>query len=154
MRHLTDHKRLGRTTPHRMAMLKNMASSLILHGRIQTTLPKAKELRRLADRLVTWGKKGTAASMRQARGFIHDRDILAKLFKDLAPRFASRNGGYTRIFKLNFRQGDQAPMALIEYLDNPAPTSHSKEKKPSEGKAPKQKKSLKTAEKKSKKLKA
>lgn len=102
-------------------MLKNMAASLIRHGRIQTTLPKAKELRRLADRLVTLGKKGTVAARRRARRYLHDRDLLGRLFSELAPRFAQRQGGYTRILKLHFRDGDQAPMALIEYLDNPPP---------------------------------
>lgn len=104
-----------------MAMLKNMAASLILHGRIKTTLPKAKELRRLADRLVTLGKKGSVSARRRARQYLHDHEALSMLFAELAPRFAGRNGGYTRILKLNFRDGDQAPMALIEYLDNPPP---------------------------------
>ncbi|OGQ47072.1 MAG: 50S ribosomal protein L17 [Deltaproteobacteria bacterium RIFCSPLOWO2_02_FULL_46_8] len=100
-------------------MLCNMVTSLIEHGRIQTTLPKAKELKRLADRVVTLGKQGTLASRRRARRMIHDRVMLSKLFDELAPRFASRQGGYTRILKLNPRPGDQTPMALIEYLDNP-----------------------------------
>lgn len=119
MRHLVDYRKLNRTTPHRLAMLRNMAVSLIRHGRIQTTLPKAKELRRLADRLVTLGKKGTLPARRRARRTLGDRESLVKLFAELAPRFANRKGGYTRILKLNFRDGDQAPMALIEYLDNP-----------------------------------
>jgi len=119
VRHLVDHRKLNRTTPHRKAMLCNMVTSLIEHGRIQTTLPKAKELKRLADRVVTLGKQGTLASRRRARRMIHDRVMLSKLFDELAPRFASRQGGYTRILKLNPRPGDQTPMALIEYLDNP-----------------------------------
>ncbi|OGQ04018.1 MAG: 50S ribosomal protein L17 [Deltaproteobacteria bacterium RIFCSPLOWO2_12_FULL_44_12] len=119
MRHLVDHRKLGRTTPQRQALLKGLAVSLIRHGRIQTTLPKAKELKRLADKLVTWGKAGTLSARRAARRFINDRDVLTKLFKELAPRFASRNGGYTRLLKLNFRYGDQAPLAFVEYLDNP-----------------------------------
>lgn len=119
MRHLIDHRKLGRTTPHRQAMLKNMVVSLIRHERIQTTLPKAKELRRLADRVVTWGKRGTLASRRQARRFVSDKEALSKLFNDLAPRFANRNGGYTRILRTAYRTGDQAPLALIEYLDRP-----------------------------------
>lgn len=121
MRHLVDHRKLGVTTPHRLAMLRNMAGSLIQHGRIETTLPKAKELRRVADRLVTLGKRGSLEARRRARRWIQDQVVLAKLFNELAPRFSSRPGGYTRILKLNFRQGDQAPMALIEYVDNPPP---------------------------------
>lgn len=117
MRHLVDKRKLGRTTPHRLAMLKNMATSLIHHGRIQTTLPKAKELRRLAERLITFGKRGTIVARRKARRFVQDRQALAKLFQDLAPRFAKRNGGYTRILKLGHRAGDQAPLAFIEYVD-------------------------------------
>lgn len=144
MRHLVAHRKLGRTTPHRLALLKNMAQSLICHGRIETTLPKAKELRSVADRLVTLGKRGTLDARRRARRFVQDREALAKLFDELAPRFAARNGGYTRILKLNFRQGDQAPMALIEYVDNPAPQPKAKGKsKPAAEKkkeAPKSKK--------------
>lgn len=129
MRHLIDHRKLGRTSPHRQALLRNLAVALIQHGRIKTTLPKAKELKRLADRIVTWGKKGTLAARRQARRTIQDRDVLAKVFQELAPRFASRNGGYTRVLKLDLRAGDLAPMALVEYLDNPAPAPRAKPKK-------------------------
>ncbi len=129
MRHAVDHRKLGRTSPHRLAMLGNMAQSLIRYGRIETTLPKAKELRRLADRLVTLGKRGSIAARRRARRWVPDREILKKLFEELAPRFSNRNGGYTRVLKLNFRQGDQAPMALIEYVDNPPPAPKLKKKK-------------------------
>lgn len=129
MRHLVDHRKLGRTTPHRQALLRNMAVALIQHGRIKTTLPKAKELRRLADRIVTWGKKGTLAARREARRTIQDRAALTKVFQELAPRFASRNGGYTRLLKLDLRAGDLAPMALVEYLDNPALAPRAKPKK-------------------------
>lgn len=129
MRHLVDHRKLGRITPHRQAMLKNMVVSLIRHERIQTTLPKAKELRRLADRVVTWGKRGTLASRRQARRFVSDKEALHKLFHDLAPRFANRNGGYTRILRTAYRMGDQAPLALIEYLDRPEVKKSAKPKK-------------------------
>ena len=120
MRHLTDHRKLGRTRSHRQALLKNMVVALIHHGRIETTLPKAKELKRLADRVITWGKKGTIAARRHARRIIEDRIALSKLFEELAPRFAKRQGGYTRILKLNYRVGDQASMALLEYVDNPS----------------------------------
>lgn len=129
MRHLVDHRKLSRTTPHRQALLRNLVTALIRHGRIQTTLPKAKELKRLADRMVTWGKKGTIASRRHARRVVEDRTALTKLFGELAPRFASRQGGYTRLLKLDFRKGDQTPMALVEYLDNPAKPAPKKTKK-------------------------
>ncbi len=148
MRHLVDHRRLGRTSPHRKALFRNMATSLILHGRIHTTLPKAKELRKFADRLITWGKKGDVAARRHARRFVEDQTALNKLFNELAGRFASRNGGYTRIIKSNFRLGDQAPMAFIEYLDNPLPQLKSK----GTGKEkPVEEKSKKSAKKSSKK---
>ncbi|MDP2599674.1 MAG: 50S ribosomal protein L17 [Deltaproteobacteria bacterium] len=121
MRHLDDHRKLGRTTPHRKALFRNMMVALIQHGRIKTTLPKAKELKRLADRIVTLGKKGTVAARRRARLYIHDRAALTKVFSELGPRFSARNGGYTRLLKLDLRAGDLAPMALLEYLDNPPP---------------------------------
>lgn len=149
MRHLVDHRRLGRTSPHRRALLRNMATSLILYGRIHTTLPKAKELRKFADRLVTWGKKGDVAARRHARRFVEDQTALNKLFNELAGRFASRNGGYTRILKSNFRLGDQAPMAYIEYLDNPLPQPKSKGAKSKE--KPVEEKSKKPTKKPSKK---
>lgn len=129
MRHLVDHRKFGRTSSHRTACFKNLASALVRYERIETTLPKAKELRRIADRLVTWGKKGTMAARRQTRRLVHDRDLLKKIFEELAPRFASRNGGYTRILKTGFRNGDQAPLALIEYLDTPVETKKPKVKK-------------------------
>lgn len=129
MRHQVDHRKLGISRSHRLAMFRNMLASLIHHGRIQTTLPKAKELRRLADRLVTLGKEGTIAARRRARQMVQDKEALVKLFQDLAQRFSNRNGGYTRILKLNFRQGDQAPMALIEYLDNPPTLTLKRDKK-------------------------
>lgn len=129
MKHNVDRRKLGRTTPHRLALLRNMMVALIQHGRIQTTLPKAKELKRMADRAVTWGKDGSLAARRHARRWIQDRDALTKLFKELAPRFASRQGGYTRVLKMGFRSGDQSPMALIEYVDNPAPKKIEKKKK-------------------------
>ena len=145
MRHLVSGRKLGRTTPHRQALFKNMVVALIRHGRIETTLPKAKELRGLADRLVTLGKKGTLAARRSARRWVEDRDCLSKLFAELAPRFAKRAGGYTRILKLSYREGDQAPMALIEYLDNPAKIAKPKKGKKAAAKeapaeAPKQEK--------------
>lgn len=119
MRHGDAHRKLGRIGPHRAALFKNQIVSLIRYGRICTTLPKAKEMRHFADRMVTLGKRGTLAARRQARRFINDRDCLAKLFTELAPRFKDRQGGYTRLLKMGFRSGDQAPLALLEYVDNP-----------------------------------
>ena len=116
MRHHCATNKLGRTRAHRDAMLANMAASLIRHGRIETTLPKAKVLRGIADRMVTLGKSGTLAARRRAVAIIRDRDAVKIAFEDLAPRFAERQGGYTRILKLGWRHGDSAPMAAIEYL--------------------------------------
>lgn len=118
MRHLVDGKKLGRTTAHRKAMFANMAVSLINLERIETTLPKAKELKRFADKLVTLGKKQNLNSRRIAISLIKDSDAVAKLFNELAKRYATRNGGYTRIMKLGWRHGDCAPMAMIEYLND------------------------------------
>lgn len=116
MRHRVDHRKLGRHTSHRKALLRNMATSLILAERIETTLPKAKELRRLADRLVTFGKDGSLHARRQAARVIQNPEALKKLFTTLAERFKDRAGGYTRIFHFGFRRGDSAEMAAIEYL--------------------------------------
>lgn len=116
MRHLVDGKKLGRTTSHRKAMFANMATSLIMHNRIETTLPKAKELKPLADKLITMGKKKTLAARRRAISIIRDKKAVHKLFEEIALRFADRNGGYTRILKLGSRHGDAAPMAVVEYL--------------------------------------
>lgn len=135
MRHAMDQRKLGRTTGHRIALLRNLAVALVTHERITTTLPKAKELRRVADRLVTWGKRGTLAARRKARRWVDNRDALTKVFAELAPRFSGRAGGYTRILKVADRPGDQAPMALIEYL--PAPTTATTESKPKAGKTAK-----------------
>lgn len=124
MRHGVDHRSLSRNSAHRKAMLRNQVISLIQHERIQTTLPKAKELRRVAEKMVTLGKKDTLASRRKAAEWVHDPEALKKLFSKLAPRFSTRPGGYTRILKSGFRNGDQAPLAFIEYLqDDVAPKS-------------------------------
>lgn len=116
MRHLVRKKRLGRHTSHRKAMLRNMVTSLIELERISTTLPKAKELRRLADRMVTLAKQGSLHARRRAAAVVRSRQAVRKLFDDLGPRFKDRNGGYTRILKLGHRLGDGAPMAFIEYM--------------------------------------
>ncbi|MBT3181639.1 MAG: 50S ribosomal protein L17 [Deltaproteobacteria bacterium] len=129
MRHHVDKRKLNRTTSHRKAMLANMATSLVLHDRIETTLPKAKELRRVADRLVTLGKKQTLHARRKALSMIKDKNAVHKLFAEIAGRFEGRNGGYTRIYKLGFRHGDDAPMAVIEYLQKDEEKSEKTEKK-------------------------
>lgn len=116
MRHLVDGKKLGRTSSHKKAMFANMATSLIMCERIETTLPKAKELRRIAERLITLGKQQTLHSRRRALSMIQSKEAVSKLFSDVAKRFTDRNGGYTRIMKLGFRHGDSAPMAMIEYV--------------------------------------
>lgn len=119
MRHRVDTIKLGRTTSHRKALLRNLATSLIVAERLETTLAKAKELRRVADRMVTLGKRGSLHARRQAAAYVRTPHAVQKLFAELAGRFADRNGGYTRIIKLGVRKGDAAPMALIEYLGAP-----------------------------------
>ncbi len=117
MRHRVAHRKLGRTTEHRLSLLRNLTVSLIQHGRIRTTLAKAKELRPFAERLVTLGKKDSLHARRRALAIIPHKTVVAKLFKDISPRFSERPGGYTRILKLEPRQGDGAPMAFIEFVD-------------------------------------
>ncbi len=117
MRHGFSGRRLNRSSSHRKAMLSNMATSLLKHEQIVTTLPKAKELRRVVDKMITLGKKGSLHNRRQAIAFLRDDKIVAKLFSELAPRYKERNGGYTRVLKAGFRQGDAAPMAVIELVD-------------------------------------
>ena len=117
MRHGTGHKKLGRTASHRQAMFANMAASLIKHEQIVTTLPKAKALRPVVERLVTLGKRGDLNSRRNAIGQIHDVAMVKKLFEVLGPRYKERNGGYLRIMKAGFRFGDNAPLAVIEFVD-------------------------------------
>lgn len=117
MRHRYSNRKLNRTTSHRLAMLRNMANSLLKHEVIVTTLPKAKELRRVAEPLITLGKKPSLANRRLAFDRTRDRDIVVKLFDVLGPRFSARNGGYVRILKYGFRKGDNAPMALVELVD-------------------------------------
>ena len=117
MRHRKSGRRLNRSVSHRKAMFANMAASLIKHEQIKTTLPKAKDLRRVIDRLVTLGKRGDLHARRQALSVLRDSDITAKLFGDLAERYKGRNGGYCRVLKAGFRYGDMAPMAVIELID-------------------------------------
>jgi large subunit ribosomal protein L17 len=119
MRHRLGLRKLNRTSSHRLAMLRNMTNSLLRHETITTTLPKAKELRRVAEPIITLGKKPSLANRRLAFNRLRDREMVVKLFDELGPRFASRNGGYLRILKYGFRHGDNAPMALVELLDRP-----------------------------------
>ncbi|MFA5243057.1 MAG: 50S ribosomal protein L17 [Sulfuricella sp.] len=120
MRHRLSNRKLNRTSSHRLAMLRNMANSLLRHEVIKTTLPKAKELRRVAEPLITLGKKPSLANRRLAFDRLRDREIVVKLFDELGPRFQSRNGGYLRILKCGFRLGDNAPMAIVELVDRAA----------------------------------
>ena len=118
MRHRMSGRKLNRTSTHRKAMFANMAVALLKHEQIKTTLPKAKDLRRYVDRLITLGKKGTLAARRLALSQLHnDNTIVQKLFDDLASRYENRDGGYTRVLKGGFRYGDMAPMAFIELVD-------------------------------------
>ena len=119
MRHGHGLRKLNRTTSHRLAMLQNMMNSLIEHEVIKTTLPKAKELRRVIEPMITLAKKPTLANKRLAFDRLRDRNSVVKLFADLGPRYNSRPGGYTRILKMGFRVGDNAPMALVELVDRP-----------------------------------
>ena len=117
MRHNLAHRKLNRTSSHRKAMFANMASSLITHEQIVTTLPKAKELKPIMDKLVTLAKKGDLASRRRAISQVRDKTAVKKLFDVMGERYADRNGGYTRVLKAGFRYGDNAPMAVIELVD-------------------------------------
>jgi len=121
MRHRQSGRKLNRTTSHREAMFKNMAVSLVRHEMIRTTLPKAKELRRVVEPLITLAKKDSVANRRLAFARIRDREIVTKLFNDLGPRYLERPGGYLRILKCGFRDGDSAPMAIVELVDRPMP---------------------------------
>lgn len=117
MRHRNSGRKLNRTASHRKAMFANMAAALIKHEQIITTLPKAKELRPVVEKLVTLGKRGDLHARRQAISKIRDKAMVAKLFETLGPRYQERNGGYTRVLKAGFRYGDSAPMAVIEFVD-------------------------------------
>jgi len=119
MRHGHGLRKLNRTSSHRLAMLQNMMNSLIEHEVIKTTVPKAKELRRVIEPMITLAKKPTVANKRLAFDRLRNRDAVVKLFGELGPRFAARPGGYTRILKMGFRVGDNAPMALVELVDRP-----------------------------------
>lgn len=119
MRHHHGLRKLNRTSSHRLAMFRNMCNSLLKHEQIKTTLPKAKELRRVVEPIITLGKAPSLANRRLAFNRLRDRDNVVKLFGELGPRYATRNGGYLRILKYGFRKGDNAPMALVQLLDRP-----------------------------------
>ena len=142
MRHGDGLRKLGRTSSHRLAMLRNMTVSLLRHEEITTTLPKAKELRRVVEPMITLGKKPSLANRRLAFDRLRDRGIVEKLFDDLGPRYAKRNGGYLRILKTGFRKGDNAPLALVTLMDRADPSAEPKADEP------KKKKSEKTEDKK------
>ncbi|MBZ0094319.1 MAG: 50S ribosomal protein L17 [Sulfuricella sp.] len=125
MRHRLGLRKLNRTSSHRLAMLRNMTNSLLRHEAITTTLPKAKELRRVAEPMITLGKKPSLANRRMAFDRLRDREMVVKLFDTLGPRYQNRNGGYLRILKCGFRQGDNAPMAIVELMDRPAAEAES-----------------------------
>jgi large subunit ribosomal protein L17 len=119
MRHRHGLRKLNRTSSHRLAMLRNMTNSLLRHEVIKTTLPKAKELRRVAEPIINLGKTPSLSNRRLAFSRLRDREMVSKLFDDLGPRYAKRSGGYLRILKSGFRLGDNAPMALVELMDRP-----------------------------------
>ena len=119
MRHRQGLRKLNRTSAHRLAMLRNMANSLLTHEAIKTTVPKAKELRRVVEPLITLAKESTLANRRLAFDRTRDRDVVMKLFAELGPRYKARPGGYTRILRMGYRVGDNAPMAFVELVDRP-----------------------------------
>jgi large subunit ribosomal protein L17 len=127
MRHRHGLRKLNRTSSHRLAMFRNMANSLLRHEAISTTLPKAKELRRVVEPIITLGKKPSLANRRLAFDRLRDREIVVKVFDVLGPRYAKRNGGYLRILKSGFRKGDNAPMAYVELMDRPQGGEDNKE---------------------------
>ena len=153
MRHGDGLRKLGRTTSHRLAMFRNMTVSLLRHEEITTTLPKAKELRRVVEPMITLGKKPSLANRRLAFNRLRDRGIVEKLFDDLGPRYAKRSGGYLRILKTGFRKGDNAPLALVTLMDRAEQAEESgkpeeKKKKPekkAEGKVDKKSEDKKAA---------
>jgi large subunit ribosomal protein L17 len=135
MRHRSGLRKLNRTSAHRLALLRNLSNALLRHEAIKTTLPKAKELRRVVEPLITLAKNPTVANRRIAVNRLRDREMVVKLFDVLGPRFANRNGGYTRILKMGFRVGDNAPMAYMELTEKAAEVEEVAEEKKEEAKA-------------------
>jgi large subunit ribosomal protein L17 len=129
MRHLNRGRKLNRTSAHRKALFKNLVLALIRHGRIRTTDAKAKELRRVADRMVTLGKQNDLAARRHVFAFVQSREAVQKLFNEIAPRFKDRNGGYTRVVKFGFRRGDAAPLSIIDFTGAEEQTKGKKPRK-------------------------
>src|SRR3989440_12032641 len=127
MRHRHGLRKLNRTSSHRLAMLRNMTVSLLKHEAIKTTLPKAKELRKVAEPIITLGKTNTLANKRLAFDRLRDREIVVKLFDELGPRYKARNGGYLRILMFGYRQCDKGPMTLVEWVDRPAPAEEARD---------------------------
>jgi large subunit ribosomal protein L17 len=154
MRHQLSGRQLSRNAPHRAAMLRNMAASLIRHETIRTTLPKAKELRRVVEPLITLGKADSDANRRRAFAQLRDAEVVIKLFEDLGPRFKARPGGYTRILRMDVRAGDSAPMALMQLLDQPELATDVEESEEGEKKAPKKKAAAKKSSPKKKSVKS
>ena len=155
MRHQLSGRQLSRNAPHRQAMLRNMAASLLRHETIRTTVPKAKELRRVVEPLITLGKADSDANRRRAFSLLRDAEVVVKLFETIGPRFKARPGGYTRILRMNPRPGDAADMALMQLLDQPeladadaAPSTEGEEAKPAKKAAPKKKAASKRVSKK------
>ena len=146
MRHRYGLRKLNRTTAHRLAMLRNMMNSLLTHEAIKTTLPKAKELRRVVEPMITLGKSDSPANRRLAFNRLRDRDVVTKLFTVLGPRFAKRNGGYTRVLKMGFRVGDNAPMAYVELTERAEVVEEVKTEAKAEAKVEAKKEEVKATE--------
>jgi len=134
MEHKVGNRKLQRTTSHRLAMLKNMVTSLLQHERITTTVPKAKEARKMAEKVITLGKKGGLHNVRLAQRLVKDREVLKKVFGELKTRYASRKGGYTRLMRGGFRRGDAADVAILELVDRPEAAPAAAAEKPAEEK--------------------
>lgn len=132
MEHKVGNRKLQRTTSHRLAMLKNMVTSLLQHERITTTVPKAKEARKMAEKVITLGKKGGLHNVRLAQRLVKDREVLKKVFGELKTRYASRKGGYTRLMRGGFRRGDAADVAILELVDRPEAAPAAAAEKPAE----------------------
>ena len=148
MRHRISGRKLGVTTKHRKAMFRNMATDLLRHGRINTTDTRAKEIRRVVEKLITLGKNGSLHARRKALGYVRDRDVVEKLFSELAERYMQRPGGYTRIVKLGYRKGDNAPVSLIELVTEEFKAKKKKKKKSASKAVPKAKAEAKKSSKK------
>ncbi len=137
MRHLKAYRKLNRTSSHRSLMLRNLVTSLFEHERVETTLMKAKEARRIAEKMITLGKRGTLHARRQAASVLMSKAVVKKLFEEIAPKYANRNGGYTRILRVGYRKGDGAPLAFLELVEEEVAVKKKSKKKTSAKAAPK-----------------